>query len=108
MYLLQFCILQLNVSYVMMGLLILGHAFSVLAVPAADMVWIATLAALATAFMMYSLVYVCSATILLLCMTDCCVLHSVCPYKTALSYHLDLLRLAIVNLPNILCFNLPL
>ena len=43
-----------------MGLLNIGPAFSALAVPAMDMVWITTLAALATACVMYSLVFVCS------------------------------------------------
>ena len=44
----------------MMYMLILGPAFSVLAVPAAAMVWIATLDVLHTACAMYSLVFICS------------------------------------------------
>ena len=51
-------VLQSNVGCFMMGPLILGPTFSALAVPAPDMVWIAALAALATACVMYSLVFV--------------------------------------------------
>ena len=58
----------------MMGPLILGPTVSALAVPATDMVRITTLTASATACAVYSLVFVCSLAILLLCLTGFCFL----------------------------------
>ena len=82
--------LQLNVGCFMMGPLILGPMFSVLAVLAVVMVSIATRAALATACAIYSFKYVCSFAILFDCY--CILLH--------------LLRLPILSLLNILCLSL--
>ena len=65
--------LQSNVGCFVMASLILGTTFSAPAVLAMDMVWIATLVALATACVMYSLVFV-HMPFLLLCLTGFCVL----------------------------------
>ena len=75
--------LRSNVGCFIMGPLILGPLFSALAVPAVDMVWIATFAASATGCVMYSLAFVCSFAILLLCLISFCVLFLLCLCKTA-------------------------
>ena len=72
-------VLQSNVGCFMMGPLILGTEFSPVAVPVMAIVWIAALAALTTACLMCSLVFVCSFAILLLSLTHFCVLLSSLP-----------------------------
>ena len=93
--------LKSNVGCFMMGPLILGPTFSALAVPAMDMVWIATLTALATACAMYSLVLVCSLAILasLYDWSLCSTFQAA--FVRLFFYHLDLLRLPIFSVPNI-------
>ena len=91
---------QSNVGCFMMGPLILGPLFSALAVPAADMTWITTLVASATACVMYSLIFVCLLAILFLALTGFCGLFLSVPLRHCL--------LPILSLPNISCFSLPL
>ena len=94
-------VLQSNVGCFRMGPLFLGPMFSALAVPTTDMTCIVTLAALYTACVMYSLVFVCSLSILLLCLIFVFCFW-VCLCEIVFFYCLDLLRL-----PNISCFSLP-
>ena len=99
---------QLNVGCLMMGLLILGPTFSVLAALAMDMVCVTTPVASATACAVYSLAFVFLFSIFA-SLSDCyCILLLSLPCKTVFFYHLDLMRLPIFSLPTISCLRLPM
>ena len=91
----------------MMGLMNLGSLFPALAVPARDIIWIATLAALSTACVMSSIIFICLLAMLLLCLTGFCVLLLTLPFWDCIFLSTWLAETAYLILPNIPCFILP-
>ena len=92
----------------MMCPLILGPAFAAFVVLAVAIVCTTTIAILATAYTIYSLEFVCSFVILA-SLSECyCILLWSLPCDTLLFCYLDLLRLPILSLSNILFLSLPI